>query len=192
MADEAQQPSPQPEPDSTVSEIEDLRTKLVQAEQRSEEFYGNWQRAAADLSNFRRRVEQERSDLQKFAAAEILTDMLLILDDWERALMALPPEMMKFTWVQGTAQMYQKMQWSLSRHGVSAIEAANQLFDPHLHEAVMRDDEVPSSEQTHVVAELQRGYRLHERVLRPSLVKVGRPSQEPSSEATEPVEEAPR
>lgn len=188
MADEEQK---QPASDATIeplSELDDLKVKLEQAEKRSEEFFGNWQRAAADLSNFRKRVDQERSDLQKFAAAEVLSDMLLILDDLERALTSLPPEMMKFTWIQGTAQIYQKMQWSLTRQGVTPIEAANQPFDPHLHEAVMRDEDVPAEEQTHVVAELQRGYKLHDRVLRPTLVKVGKPAGEEADSAQNAAE----
>jgi len=101
-------------------------------------------------------------------------------------MIALPPEMLKFTWIHGTAQIYQKLQWTLTRHGVTPIESADQPFDPHQHEAVMRDEDVPAHEQTHVVQELQRGYRIHERVLRPSLVKVGRPP-EPATESPEPT-----
>ncbi|MFN0072290.1 MAG: nucleotide exchange factor GrpE [Chloroflexota bacterium] len=189
--DEKQEQVAESAPES-MNELEDLRLKLAQAETRSEEFFGNWQRAAADLSNFRKRVDQERSDLQKFAASDVLSEILVILDDWERALIALPPEMMKFTWIQGSVQIYQKMQWSVSRHGVTPIDATDQPFDPHLHDAVMRDEDVPTEEQTHVVQELQRGYKLHDRVLRPSLVKVGRPPELPAAtdESTIQVDEA--
>src|SRR5215208_1273528 len=172
--------------EESESELDRLRRELAETQKRAEEFFGNWQRSAADLSNFRKRVDQERSDLQKYASAEVLADLLNVLDDWERAIAVLPPEMLKFTWIHGTAQIFQKLQWTISRHGVTPIDAADQPFDPHLHDAVMRDEDVPTTEQTHVVQELQRGYRIHERVLRPALVKVGRPPEPASAADAEP------
>jgi molecular chaperone GrpE len=167
------------------SELERLKRELAETQQRSEEFFSNWQRSAADLSNFRRRVDQERADVQKYGGTEVLAELLSVVDDWERAMAVLPPEMLKFTWIHGTAQIYQKLLWVLTRHGVTPVEAADQPFDPHLHDAVMRDEDVSTAEQTHVVQELQRGYKIHERVLRPALVKVGRAPETPSSEASE-------
>jgi molecular chaperone GrpE len=185
------------EADQPEGELDRLKRELAETQQRSEEFFGNWQRSAADLSNFRKRVDQERQDAQKYGAGDVLGELLNVLDDWERAMAVLPPEMLKFTWVHGTAQIYQKLLWVLTRHGVTPIEAADQPFDPHLHDAVMRDEDVPTTEQTHVVQELQRGYRIHERVLRPALVKVGRaPEATPevdlpdSEEPPEPTAEA--
>jgi len=191
MADDEQQQETTneveaPEVEAPESELDTLKRELAKTQARSEEFFGNWQRAAADLSNFRKRVDQERSDLQKYASAEVLADLVNVLDDWERAIAVLPPEMLKFTWIHGTAQIFQKLQWTISRHGVTPIDAADQPFDPHLHDAVMRDEEVPATEQTHVVQELQRGYRIHERVLRPALVKVGRPPEPASATDGEP------
>lgn len=178
------------EPVPSGAPATELQAELEQLRARVDELHANWQRSAADLINYRRRVEQEREDLHKFAAQDVISEFLAVLDDWERALATLPPEMMRFTWIQGVAQIYQKMTWTLSRHGVSAIEAADQPFDPRFHEAVMREDDVDASEQTHVVAELQRGYRIHERVLRPALVKVGPPAAdvsapEPSADVNE-------
>jgi molecular chaperone GrpE len=124
----------------------------------------------------------------------VLVELLGVVDDWERALAVLPPEMLKFTWVHGTAQIFQKLQWTLSRHGVTPIDAADRPFDPHEHDAVMRDEDVSATEQTHVVQELQRGYRIHERVLRPALVKVGRPPEAAAASAesseSEPVRDS--
>jgi molecular chaperone GrpE len=167
------------------SELDRLKRELAETQQRSEEFFGSWQRAAADLSNFRKRIDQEREDAQKYGPAEVLAELLTVVDDWERAMAVLPPEMLKFTWVHGTAQIYQKLLWVLTRHGVTPIDSADQTFDPHVHDAVMRDDEVPADEQTYVVEELQRGYRIHERVLRPALVKVGRAPRQDSAQTTE-------
>jgi molecular chaperone GrpE len=182
---DAQQSGTTDESDQPEGELERLKRELAETQQRSEEFFGNWQRSAADLSNFRKRVDQERQDVQKYGATEVLGELLNVVDDWERAMTVLPPEMLKFTWIHGTAQIYQKLLWVLTRHGITPIDAADQPFDPHLHDAVMRDEDVPTAEQTHVIQELQRGYRIHERVLRPSLVKVGRAPAPESPEIAE-------
>jgi molecular chaperone GrpE len=182
---DAQQANPASEQAEPENELDRLQRELAETQQRSEEFFSSWQRAAADLSNFRKRVDQEREDAQKYGPAEVLAELLGVVDDWERAMAVLPPEMLKFTWVHGTAQIYQKLLWVLTRHGVMPIESENQMFDPRLHDAVMRDDDVPATEQTHVIQELQRGYRIHERILRPALVKVGRPPETESAETIE-------
>jgi molecular chaperone GrpE len=186
---DAPQPETTSESDQPESELDRLKRELAETQQRSEEFFGNWQRSAADLSNFRKRVDQERQDAQKYGATDVLGELINVVDDWERAMAVLPPEMLKFTWIHGTAQIYQKLLWVLTRHGITPIEAADQPFDPHLHDAVMRDEEVPTDEQTHVVQELQRGYRIHERVLRPALVKVGRAPAPESAETAETTEQ---
>jgi molecular chaperone GrpE len=151
--------------------IESLRERLNAALAEKEENLRGWQRAQADYANFRRRVEQEREDLVKGAEAGLLLRLLPVLDDLERALAGLPPELHGVTWVDGVLLIERKLRSVLEAHGLTPIEAMGQPFDPNLHEAVMRDDE--SGEATTVTGELQRGYRLHDRVLRPTLVKVG-------------------
>lgn len=163
-------------------ELTRVSRELEETRSRADEHFANWQRAAADLINFRRRVEQEREELGKYAKQDVLMDLLPVVDDWERAFASLPAEMARFTWVQGVVQIYQKLLWTLGRHGITPIDALDHPFDPRVHEAVMREEDVDPAEQTHVVAELQRGYKLHDRVLRPALVKVGRtPAQTPES-----------
>jgi molecular chaperone GrpE len=108
-----------------------------------------------------------------------------VLDDFERAWAALPHELRSLTWIEGVWQVNAKLLAILQQHGLSALEAAQgKPFNPLEHEAVLHEEGDPS-EQSEVAAELQRGYRLHERVLRPTLVKVGRPKDEaPAGEVT--------
>jgi molecular chaperone GrpE len=154
--------------------IESLREQLLAARTQADEQLRGWQRAQADYSNYRRRTEQERDEFVKFAEAGIIRDLLPILDDLERALQSLPPELRGVTWVEGISLIERKIRNMLEAHGLSAIEALGKEFDPHEHEAVMRDDD--SGDHTVVTGELQRGYRLHDRVLRPTLVRVGQPA----------------
>jgi molecular chaperone GrpE len=150
---------------------EELRRLLETARSEAAEQLKAWQRTQADFVNFRRRVEQERVDLVKNAEAGLIRELLPVVDDFERALNGLPPELRGLTWVEGLLLIERKLQHALELHGLQPIEALGKEFDPHEHEAVMRDGN--PGDATTVVGELQRGYRLHDRVLRPTLVRVG-------------------
>jgi molecular chaperone GrpE len=153
--------------------LESLKEHLAAARAAADENLRGWQRSQADFVNFRRRVDQERSDLLKIAESGLILDFLPVIDDLDRALQGLPPELRAVTWVEGILLIERKLQAVLEAHGVKPIEALGKQFDPHEHEAVMRDGD--PDEATTVTGELQRGYRLHDRVLRPALVKVGPP-----------------
>ena len=163
------------------SEIERLRAELAEAQERAERYHSNWQRSAADFQNWKRRADQEKGDAMRLAEAALTTELLRILDDFERAFQTVPPELRQLSWVEGVALIWQKLFAILQSRGLSPIEARGQDFDPYLHEAVMREEDGDPSEQTSVVAELQRGYRFHDRVIRATLVKVGKPRNEPSA-----------
>ena len=151
-----------------------LRRELEEARARADEHYRSWQRSAADFSNYKRRQDEDKRYVERW----LIQELLPILDDFERAWMALPNELRHLTWLDGVLQINSKLFGVLQRHGITPIEAEGKDFNPVEHEAVMREDDGDPTEQTAVVAELQRGYRLHERVLRPSLVKVGKPKVE--------------
>lgn len=157
--------------DSASETVESLRERLNTALADKEDHLRGWQRAQADYANFRRRVDQEREELIKGAEAALILHILPVLDDLERALVVVPPDLRGHVWVDGVLLIERKMRDVLDVHGLTAIEAVGQSFDPHLHEAVLSDGE--PGEATTVTGELRRGYRLHERVLRPTLVKVG-------------------
>jgi len=157
------------------AEVERLQKELASAREASDRYHSNWQRSAADFLNWKRRTDQEKAELSRHAEGALTVEMLRVLDDFERAFMSLPGELRTFTWIEGIYLIGQKLYASLQARGLSPIEAAGQDFDPHLHEAVLREDDAEGADQLVVVQELQRGYRFHDRVLRPTMVKAGRP-----------------
>ena len=129
-------------------------------------------RTAAEFDNYRKRVERERRDLAAFAAADVMLDLLPIIDNLERALQAAPgsdAESLR----RGVDLIHKQMLDVLRKRGVTPIEALGADFDPNIHEAVVHE---PSEEhrEGEVMQELQRGYTLSDRLLRPSMVKVAR------------------
>jgi molecular chaperone GrpE len=150
-----------------LADLEALRAE-------KDEQFRAWQRTQADFMNYRRRSEQERAELVKLAEAVLIRDLLPVVDDLQRALVNLPPELRGLTWVDGILLIERKLAAVLEAHGLTPIDALGKEFDPHEHDAVLREGE-PSA-ATVVTGELQKGYRLHDQVLRPTLVKVGEPS----------------
>ena len=151
-------------------DFESAMHALAAEREKAEKFLANWQRAEADLINFKRRSEHERCEMGNYANASLISALLPILDDLERALENQPDNAKDTPFVDGIKLIYQKFKAALDCWGLSEIEAEGQDFDPNIHEAVMC---VPG-EEGKVVEELQKGYKLHERLLRPSMVKVGK------------------
>lgn len=170
-------------------QLEETRQKLKEAETRAQENLDRWQRAQADLANFRRRSQFEREDLEKFAVGSLVSALLPVLDSFDRAWQSLPGQFRRLTWLSGVAMIHSQLRGTLERIGLTEIEAEGQPFDPALHEAVDREE---GDGPPHVVAVLQAGYKLHERVIRPTLVKVGpKPATaETASASTEATQSA--
>jgi molecular chaperone GrpE len=159
------------EPAATGEPAPAWEEELSKARAQANEYLDQWRRAAADLANYRKRVEREREEMSRFAGALLLRRLLPVLDDLERAMATLPPDLASFSWVEGTALIQRKLEVTMQAEGLRAIEAAGKPFDPERHEAVIRE-ETADYPDGQVIAELQRGYELHGRVLRPALVKV--------------------
>lgn len=151
---------------------DDWEARALAEQARADDYYGKWQRAAADIANMRRRHEQERQEYMRQANAALIAELLPVLDSFDRALAATPPELREQTWVDGVTLVERQLRVVLERAGLSAIEAEGKPFDPNEHEAIMHE----ASEQPEgtVTGEFQRGYRLYDRVLRPSMVKVAK------------------
>jgi molecular chaperone GrpE len=150
--------------------LEELQTQLEQTQAQAEEHMRAWQRAAADYSNYKRRTDEERDTVARFANALLIGKLLAVLDDFDRALDHVPPDT-DDSWVNGVRLVERKLRNVLESEGVTPIEAVGRPFDPNVHEAVVHE-ETADYPDNHVIDELQRGYRLHDRVLRPALVKV--------------------
>ena len=156
-----------------TSSAEGLQARIIQLEQASEDYRDKWLRAVADYKNFKRRAEQERAELIRGASAGLLLKLLPVVDDIERAAASAPAESSGSSWFEGFRLIAQKLQTILESEGVTAIAALGQEFDPNQHEAVIYEDTGDGSDGR-VVAELQKGYKLRDRVLRPTMVKVGK------------------
>lgn len=147
-------------------EVAKLRREIADLRDRS-------MRTLADFDNFRKRSERERQETRKYALLEPLRDFLEVVDNLGLALSAAgTADDLK----RGVEMIHRQMQELLRRLGVQEIEALNQPFDPALHEAVQREED-PTVKTPTVVGELRRGYRLHDRLLRPTMVKVAVPSE---------------
>src|SRR4051812_2564298 len=163
--------------------IEALEQELADARERADRFHANWQRSAADFQNWKRRTDQEKTELTRVAEGAMTLELLRVLDDFERAFQSLPRELYTLTWIEGVSMIGQKLYSLLQARGLSPIDAAGEEFDPYLHEAVLREEGAEGSDRLVVVQELQRGYRFHDRVIRPTMVKVGLPPAEPAADA---------
>jgi len=149
---------------------ETVEAQLDKAQAEAQRYLANWQRAEADFSNYKRRMEQERDEARRMANAALIINILPVLDDLERALASLDISLAGLTWFDGIRLIYRKLLLVLESAGVRQIEAEGQTFDPRFHEAVMHGE----GPEGKVVAEVQRGYKLHDRVLRPAMVVVGK------------------
>jgi molecular chaperone GrpE len=155
-----------------VSEVDELKARIAQLEKEAAEYKDQWLRAAADYKNFKRRTDQERADLIRGASAGLVLKLLPVLDDLERAISSVTPEVANSPWYGGFKLIPQKLQTVLESEGVAPIQAVGQDFDPNFHDAVIYEA-AGAGQENKVVAELQKGYMLRDRVLRPTMVKVG-------------------
>lgn len=125
-------------------------------------------RTVADFDNFRKRAEREKNDFFKFALAAVVRDLLPVLDNFDRALDH-AEEGDEFH--KGVLLIYKQLFEVLQRHGLRAVEESGVHFDPNIHEAVIREEDASVPSHT-VVAVMQKGYFLHDRLLRPAMVRV--------------------
>jgi len=159
-------------PTRLLADIERLNTELATARTQGEEYLGALQRERAEFVNFRRRTADEREASLGLAAEGLISKVLTLADDFDRAIEARPAEFDGNAWVEGIAAIDRKLRLLLESEGVRPIEAQpGTRFDPREHEAVAN---VPSGEHRDgdIVHEIRRGYRLRDRVIRPALVAV--------------------
>ena len=177
--------SPDGEPE--VDEVEALRQELAEAKAQEAEYLDGWQRARAELSNARKRFQRDRDQAYTNAKGSVLAQILPVVDDFERALETMPQTISDHTWTEGIVLIQRNLERLLAQSGVIAIDAAGQEFDPFLHEALTHEpsETVPEG---HVIAELQKGYQMGDRVLRPSVVRVSAGAPPEAEGETQPPE----
>jgi len=166
-------------------ELEKLQEELEKAQAQAAENLDGWQRAQAEFSNYKKRQEIERVQMMTFANVDLLRRLLPVADDFERAFATLPSNLSQLTWCEGILLVKHKLDAILESEGVKAIEAEGKEFDPRYHEAVTYE-QVSGYEEGQVIGQVQRGYMLGERVLRPAMVQV---AKAPAAPASKPPEE---
>lgn len=154
--------------DQAQVQLEALTKRLDEAEAKASEYKDGWQRAQAEFQNYKKRLERDNELMYALMKGDFLKKILPVLDDLERALQNRPPDE---AWVSGIELIVHKLRSVLEAEGVRRIEAEGKPFDPNFHEAISHEPggEVESG---HVIAVVQSGYMLGERVLRPALVRV--------------------
>jgi len=181
LVDNSEDTSPNEDTKTSKAEhksIKTLKKELAQEKENAEKYLANWQRSEADLSNYKKRAEQEKNELSHFANSTLILNLLPIIDDLERAFDSLSPELEEAKWIDGFKLIHRKLQSVMELQGLTQIEATGQPFDPSFHEAI---SQAPGPEGI-VINEVQKGYKLKDKVLRPSMVIVGNGGEEKSAE----------
>jgi molecular chaperone GrpE len=150
-------------------DVEILHKALAEEKEKAERYLANWQRSQADLENYIKRAEQEKAETVECANRMLILDLLPILDDFGRAFASLPVELDEQNWTDGIRLIYNKIKAVLETQGLAEIKARGEYFDPYWHEAAGQLE----GEEGVVVEEIRKGYKLKEKLLRPSVVMIG-------------------
>jgi len=168
-------PFPADETEELRKAFASLEHDFLRAKQEASEYKDKYLRKLAEMDNLRKRVEREKAEFQSFALNDVLRDILVVVDNFARALAGPSgPEAASFR--EGMALIYKQLADFLAKNGATPIEAAGRAFDPAVHQAFDSEEAEDVDEPT-VVEEMQKGYLLHGRLLRPALVKVRVPQK---------------
>lgn len=148
-----------------------LADEIVELRKERDSLHDRLLRQAAEFDNYRKRIDRERKESSEYAAADLLQDVLPIIDDFERALQVDASGADPYR--QGLEIIHRALMALLRKRGVTPIETVGAAFDPHIHQAVAYED-APDMREGEVIAEFARGYRLGDRLLRPAMVKVAK------------------
>ncbi len=179
-----QAPQESPERETPIEQVRQLKIRIEQLEKelaeerdKATDYMNKYMRAQAEVSNTRKRMQQELSLAIRDMLKSVVYEQLGVLDSFDRAFASLPDEFRHFSWVDGVGLIQTQLYSVLHRAGVTPIESAKgKKYNPAEHEAVAYEETATYPEDT-ITAELQRGYKLNEQVLRPTLVKIARTPQ---------------
>ena len=169
--------------------LQQLEQELLSLKQEHETLQSQYVRIAADFDNFRKRQSRDQDDIRQQLVCSTLSEILPVVDNFERARQQLNPEGEEAQALHRSYQgLYKQLVDVLKQQGVARMEVVGQLFDPTLHEAVLREESTEQPEDV-VIEELQRGYHLNGKVLRHALVKVSMgPGPSTDADAAAPAE----
>ncbi|MHC1578581.1 MAG: nucleotide exchange factor GrpE [Dehalococcoidia bacterium] len=161
-----------------AEDIATLQQALAEEKQKAEKYLASWQRSQADFENYLKRAEQEKLEMAECADRALILELLPILDDFERALASVPDEFDEHNWTEGVKLIYNKLKAFLETQGLAEIKAEGECFDPHLHEAAGQVE----GEEGIIVEEIRKGYKFRDKLLRPSMVMVGKGEENKTKE----------
>ena len=166
-------PATEPSEADKKDEKSDLEGKLQEKEKEAKDHYDRYLRLSAEMENFKKRMEKEKGETYKFANENLLKDLLPILDNLERAMEHGQETENSKALLEGVEMIHKGFLTVLEKYGVTRVEALGEEFDPNQHEAVMVQEEAGRPPGL-VIAQLQKGYRLHNRLVRPAMVVVSK------------------
>jgi molecular chaperone GrpE len=180
-SDKKPQPDPKAAAESTAPELTperpgdlaELQNKLQEKTKEAEENYARLLRLAADMENLKKRQERERADLLQFANENLIKELLPVVDNLELALEHGQQLEAPASFMEGLEMVHQGFLKALERFGVTPLVSVGQPFDPAFHNAVMQEEN-PEVPDCSITKELQKGYLMHQRLLRPAMVVVAR------------------
>jgi len=163
------------EPDDTSPK--ELEEKLAEAQAQAKDYHDRMLRMAAELENVRKRASREMEDVRKYATENLIGQLLTVVDNLERAIASASPENQNDKCVvDGVALTLAEITKILEKHHVKPIEAMGEPFDPAFHQAMSQEERSDHPSNT-VVQEFQKGYLMHDRLLRPAMVVVSKNNQ---------------
>jgi molecular chaperone GrpE len=156
-------------------EVTTLREELEEAKSQIEEYYSRLQRLQADFENYKRRTKVENEEFLKYASIELIRELLEVSDNLERAIESMKTADGADGLAEGMEMIRKQFCEILNRNGVTAIKAVGEQFNPYVHEAIMNviSNDYPNNE---IIEEFKQGYKLYDKVIRPSVVKVSKRS----------------
>lgn len=172
--EEIEQVSSQASASESEDELEDVSVEIRKLEAQLAEYKDRYVRSVAESENQRKRFEREKSDLVKYGNEKILSDLLPVLDSFEKAIEA-DTSGNAASYAEGVRMVHKQLSDVLSKHGLSAVKAAGEIFDPNMHQAIQKVEEDVEVEM--VKEEYQKGYTLNDRLVRPAIVSVSVPAE---------------
>ncbi len=148
--------------------------RVAELERERDDYQDRWMRKAAEFENYRRRVERERREQADQAVVDLLQELLLVVDDFDRALSVDAGENVA-AYRKGVELIHTKLHELLQKHGVTPIDALGADFDPNVHQAVAHEVS-PDHRDGEVIGEMRKGYMINDRLLRPAMVRVAKSS----------------
>lgn len=159
--------------DTDIEDVEEIALELDKTRTLADEYLDGWQRARADFSNYKKRIEREQADLYQTISGTIVKQYLDVVDDLALAIKSRPQSGEGAEWANGIELVFRKLLTILENQGITPMNAQGEIFNPTLHEAISSEDN-EDFESGEIIEVIKQGYMIGERVLRPALVRVAR------------------